>query len=174
VLIAVNRGARPRSVPLDSALAAARQKDVLSGGRETGPRRDVSVAPGTTRVVALTPATGDFAGLVAAIEHAERQPENVEVLFVAEPPAALRASDQLVVVGSGPELGAWDPAVAPVMSVGDGGRLARRVMLPRRGAYGFKLAVRRASGEVVWEEGRNRYLWVGATDAPEVGVLRFR
>lgn len=62
------------------------------------------------------------------------------------------------IVGSGPELGDWDPAKAPT---------AGPIELPHGGAFAYKVVV--VDGDrVVWQEGENRYLLAegGAVEIP--------
>ncbi|MGA9525277.1 MAG: alpha-amylase family glycosyl hydrolase [Myxococcaceae bacterium] len=72
---------------------------------------------------------------------------------------AARADDTILVVGSGPELGGWNPEKAPAVPAG---RTHIDLSLPAGAAYELKLVVRRKSGELIWESGPNRTLFVSA------------
>lgn len=66
--------------------------------------------------------------------------------------APLGPEDALVVVGAGPELGAWNPA--------RGLPSGARTELPIGTVAEFKLAIRRKDGKVEWERGDDRFLFV--------------
>ncbi len=72
---------------------------------------------------------------------------------------SINAEDTLLVVGSGPELGGWNPEKAPAV---EAGRSHVNLSLPTGAAYELKLVVRRKSGELIWETGPNRTLFVSA------------
>lgn len=64
--------------------------------------------------------------------------------------------DTVVLVGSLPELGSWDPARGVVLS-GEGWPTWTGSLELRSGAYfEYKLVIRRADGSVRWENGSNR------------------
>ena len=63
---------------------------------------------------------------------------------------------ELVVVGSAPELGSWQPQNAPKLKR-QGDRLVARVRLPGNGVVGFKVASVEGQ-EVIWAQGPNHYM----------------
>ena len=70
-------------------------------------------------------------------------------------------SGQAMLVGAGPELGAWKPEAAPKLT---GGALA--VELPSAAVYEFKFAVRDAAGKTEWESREDRFLFVPPGTGP--------
>ncbi len=70
-----------------------------------------------------------------------------------------REDDTILVVGSGPELGGWNPSKAPGVPAGQS---HIQLLLPAGAAYELKLVVRRKTGELIWETGPNRTLFVSA------------
>jgi hypothetical protein len=65
--------------------------------------------------------------------------------------------ETVVLVGSAPELGSWNPAKGKALRPGKGGAFVGEVPLAA-GVYEWKLAVRAKDGTVRWEAGDNRSL----------------
>lgn len=128
-VIAVNRGAA-RAVDPGEVTTITRWTN-LETGEQTGSLRagaGVSVWIGE-----------------GALESASSKKARVEFRVTGAPEGEVR------IVGSGAELGNWDPKHAPRGGV---------VPLPRSGAFAYKAAVIKDDGEIVWQPGGNRFLWV--------------
>lgn len=67
--------------------------------------------------------------------------------------------DEVILVGSGPELGNWDPA-SGIPTDPDGTGFVVSASLPAGHVLEYKFVVRRADGEITWEDRPNRYLLV--------------
>ena len=111
---------------------------------------------------------GDPAQVFAALHLPNSPVERMAFGAAAVAPLGLEpaSSDRVVLVGSGPELGEWNPerglAMQPV-PLGFGNNVVETlptwsVALPR-GFLEFKLAVRR-NAVWEWDQGGNRYAWV--------------
>jgi hypothetical protein len=70
--------------------------------------------------------------------------------------------ETLLVVGSGPELGDWDPADGVVLTPQDGasGLISATVALPVRGSFAYKFAWRDAEGRIFWTPRADAYRFV--------------
>ena len=88
-----------------------------------------------------------------------------EVRFRAQGVPALQPGDAVAVVGSAPELGAWNPRHAVPA--------ADSIQLAANSAYELKLVVRRARGAVEWQSGPNDIVYVAAGETPETITLRW-
>jgi hypothetical protein len=69
--------------------------------------------------------------------------------------------DTLVLVGAGPELGAWDASAGLPLPI-------EGLVLPAGAVLDFKLVVLRPDGAVVWEDRGNRYLLIEAGMSKEI------
>jgi glycosidase len=151
-LIFVSSRPRPFSVGLPAELAGATLTDASTGANVTLP---LAIAPNSVQVLFASPATSE--GFSAWAERARKQTRPVEhwraVEFKAK--GAPGPHDAVYVVGSGPELGGWEPSKA----VGPLSARNALVELPAGGVYEYKLLVRQ-HGKVTWEPGENRVLWV--------------
>ena len=81
--------------------------------------------------------------------------------------------DGVRLVGSTPELGAWDPHSGLALSWQEGGSWAARAALPP-GTAAFKLVRLRADGGVEWEGGEDRALSVPALPEPAAACATLR
>jgi hypothetical protein len=86
----------------------------------------------------------------------------------------VRFGQTLRVVGSLPELGAWDPAKAPELTWGDGDVWTGAVALPPGAEASYKFVVYRADGsaEAEWEDGDDRRV-TGSADGPIAVTVEF-
>lgn len=76
------------------------------------------------------------------------------------PEASLEPGQELVVVGSGPELGAWSPVEGvPLVLLADL-TYSAKIELPTDLVFAYKVVVRGEGGQVRWEDGPNRTLYV--------------
>ena len=142
-IITVNRGERARRVDVPKALRG-RAVELATGAKV---RRKVSVPAGSVRVVITEPARdGAFVGFGKS-----SQPVTLEV----RAPRALSDGQRLLLVGSDPALGFWDPSKG--VEVVDG---AATVELASGGVYELKLVVVDEEGNATWEEGANRCVFV--------------
>ncbi|MFK0223830.1 carbohydrate-binding module family 20 domain-containing protein [Streptomyces vinaceus] len=64
--------------------------------------------------------------------------------------------ESVLVVGSSPELGAWDPARAVPLSSAAYPRWSASVVMERGTQISFKYVIREPNGSLVWEQGNNR------------------
>jgi glycosidase len=78
---------------------------------------------------------------------------------------AVRAGMTPALIGSGAELGRWNQGDALTLRPET---QSARVRLPEGGVFAYKLLWRDAGGQVTWEKGDNRYLFVNPGD----GLLR--
>ncbi len=161
-VIAVNQRASPASLTLPPELVGGVVREALRDRVLDG---SVLAVEGRSTLVALIspPAPGGFAQAAAAAKAQWREGGRKRAVEVAVRGAPVGQGEQLFLVGSGPELGAWDPARA-LGPLDGGGRL--RASLPVGSAFELKLVVRRADGSVRWEEGENRTLFVEESAAP--------
>lgn len=90
-----------------------------------------------------------------------------DVKISAEVPA--EQGDAVFLVGSGEELGAWNPAkgLGPLQS----GALS--TTLPEGFAYEYKLVIKKRDGRTEWEPGENRALFVSRGKAPLQVALKW-
>jgi glycosidase len=88
-----------------------------------------------------------------------------EIRFVAK---GAGKEDEVRVVGSGPELGAWSPAAGLKLTGGAG-----TAKLPVDGVFEFKLAVKSGAGPWRWQAGDNQILQVSSS-APQQVELQWR
>ena len=101
-----------------------------------------------------------FVGKSAALEALA----SADVTFVAR---GVAKEDDVRVVGSGPELGAWKPE-SGLKLLGSSGR----ARLPQGGVFEFKLAVKSGTGPWRWQAGDNQILQVGV--GPQQVELQWR
>lgn len=153
-IIAVNRSSSGRTIEIPDALrVGARVRDVDGAEIVDGP---VSLPPRSVRVLVLDRADG-FAQLARQADvqwrHGARRRE-----IVLAGPADAQAT--LLAVGSGDELGAWDPANGIVLA-GE-----TRLQLPVGGVFELKLVRRRPDGGFDWAPDENRLLFVEEGDGP--------
>jgi phosphoglucan,water dikinase len=134
------------------AAAPARRAAAIAGARPTALRARLTRAPRPGRVgQSVTPSAPPRAEPPATATPA---PTTTVTLGVAK---RVAFGDAVVVVGSPPSLGGWDPAVAPVAAWGEGDVWTLDVDAGD-GCAVFKFAVRRGDGSVEWESGPDRSL----------------
>ncbi len=165
-LVAVNQGARPASLPWRADLPGA-ARDALEDRPLAGDA--LVVPPRSVKVALLTPASnGGFAAAAQKAQAQWRRGEEKRAVEVEASGAPARPGDSLLLVGAAPELGSWKPdggLAAAAAGTGFGAGVFR-ASLPVGGVYDFKLVVRRAGGEVVWQEGGNQSLVVVEGEGP--------
>jgi len=74
-------------------------------------------------------------------------------------------NETLVIVGSGPELGAWSPADGVPLVLRADLTYSARIELPTALVFAYKVVVRGEDGQAKWEDGPNRSLFVAAGNA---------
>lgn len=165
-LIAINRGATPLTV---APPEGTRPGDFLDGTRPAAKVSKLTVPPGSTRVfVSRERKPGAFAALRRRSEQAWRGAPThaAEVVMKVAP---VKAKGGVVkVVGSAPELGAWDVTRAPTVPAS--GKL--EVALPY-GVYEYKLVLERPGQPATWEGGQNRVLFVRGERPAATAPLTF-
>jgi glycosidase len=146
-LIALNLGDEAWSLS-HALLADGGAVDALDGQAISG--GSLTVPAGSTRVV-LIPATskGAYQELLASSKLATPMQKMV-VLAEAE-------HSELRLVGGGPELGNWNPAMAPRGKRVSDGRFRFELSMPLGSTGAFKL-VSTGEGAAQWEERGNRFL----------------
>ncbi len=144
-LIAVNRSRTSVDLGWPRALSSAHE----------------TVAPRSISVAFATPAQP--AGFRAEADSARAQWETgsrkrpVEFELIGGPPTG-----SLYVVGSGPELGSWNPSAG----LGPATAGIARCVLPTGGVFEYKLVTRTPTGAVDWEKGENRWVFVAEGETP--------
>jgi hypothetical protein len=118
-------------------------------------------AEGVTLKLSVAVDAAAVAALAQELDRGGRRPVHFEP--VGTP--ALQPGDAVAVVGSAPELGAWDPRRAVPA--------AQPIELPANNAYELKLVVRRAKGSIEWQPGANDIVYIAAGDAPQTVTLRW-
>ncbi len=168
-IIAVNQRGEPAQLLLPPELSGT-ARDALSGR----PLASGALAlPPRSTLVALVspPSPNGFAQAAAAAREQWRKGSNKRPVEVVATGVALAPGEQLYLVGSGPELGAWDPSrgLGPLDAQGQ-----LRAALPVGAAFELKLVVRKPDGTFRWEEGENRSLFIEEARAPLAMRLAFR
>lgn len=143
--IVVNTGDAPLRAEIPEALRTKAHAQELATGQSV--RRKLKVPAGAVRVVILEP---ERDGAYASFGQ-EIQP----VTLTVEAERELAEGEKLLVVGSDPALGFWDPTQG--VEVVDG---SASVKLASSGVYELKLVTIDAKGNVSWEEGTNRCVFV--------------
>jgi len=145
-IIAINRTEQPWQLPLPTG----EWRDTVRGAAVPGtlevPGRAALIVTGET----------DRSPLVAAETALSVRLEGVSLV----------KGDEVVLVGAGPELGNWDPS-SGLAAARDGAGFVASASLPAGHVMEYKFVVRRADGQVTWEDRPNRYLLV-SPDAPGV------
>jgi glycosidase len=155
-LIALNLGDAAWSLS-HPVLAEGDAVDALDGQVISG--GSLTVPAGSTRVV-LIPATPKAAYQELLASSKLATPMQTVVVLAEADGAELR------LVGGGPELGNWDPAMAPRGKRETDGRFRFELKMPLASTGAFKL-VRTGDGAAVWEERGNRFLTASKnTSAP--------
>lgn len=150
-VIAVNQGEQEVHVELPADLPGAAE-DALAGTPLAG--RSLAVPARSVAVALIRPAAA--AGFSEAARRAQtqwRQGAQKRAIEIEAAGAPAQPGDGLLLVGSAPEMGSWNPARGLKVEGG-----VARAELPVGGVYDFKLVVRRGGGGVVWEDGDNRSL----------------
>ena len=159
VAIAINRGARPAELPLDWAGEEVLLAEPAPG--EPG-RRGPALIPARGALVLrrrTLVAAGAGGAAPGALPAAPR--EGLRAL-VFRGTAPIAAGDSLLLIGAGPELGSWDPALAlPLVN-------EARIALPASTVAEFKLLIRRRDGTLDWEPVDDRFFFV----PPGTGEIR--
>jgi glycosidase len=157
VLIVINGAERPRRMAPAAGLPVGRLRDLLTGRRLQG---EIALDPGQTRLLL---AEADPPGALAAAMEPDRRQRRIRI---AARGAELGPGERLLLVGSGPELGHWNPPDSPALfSAGDGGQRLT-IELPVGLLFAFKLVVATPAGGHRWERRADRYLYVEPGDAP--------
>ena len=106
-------------------------------------------------------AKGSFTALAASARSlSQGNAATREIRFIAR---GANRDDDVRVVGSGPELGAWKPEAGLKLNGSRG--IAK---LPVDGIFEFKLAVRTGAGPWRWQSGDNQVLQVGKGASQQV------
>lgn len=172
-VIFVNRSDRPWRLELPAALSAGARKVgsfALASGdpildAEEGPApTSLTLLPGTQVGTILRPAPGDPAPW-AALLHEVHEPV---ALTIEATGIHLSGGNELLLVGSGPEVGNWDPNHGLPLRPGRDGNWTAPLRLPPGAVAEFKLVARLSSGETRWQEGPNTTLLVSD---PEVVLV---
>ncbi len=130
--------------------------DAMTGAKVEG---GVALEPGQSRLL-LAP--GGAAALGST-------PTGTRRLKITVEGANLQEGQSLIMVGSGPEIGAWDPAKGfGAFKAGDGGRMQAELELPQGLVMAFKLVVLEEGGKARWEQGQDRYIFI--EPQPEQGA----
>lgn len=146
-VIAVNRGGAEASVAVPDDLAGEAVDALTGKSLAKGPIR---VPPRSVSITLLHPTGGTKAAM--------KSPAILPTRFsIGRAPAA--EGETVVLVGSAPELGSWNPAKGKALRRAKDGTFAGTLPLAA-GAYEWKLAVRGSDGTARWEEGENRALLV--------------
>jgi mitochondrial cardiolipin hydrolase len=84
--------------------------------------------------------------------------------------------DRVVIVGSDPALGAWDPARGITLNTNESlfPVWSGKVVLPRGARHEWKIVIVSASGEVRWELGANRALQTDPRGTARAVMARYR
>ncbi len=143
-LVAINLGKAPWPASAER-LANAHGVDALTGSAVVGAPL---VGPLSTRVVLYK--TDDVRSKPIASEHA----------------VVMAASDaeELLLVGAGPELGAWDPQKGVAGRKNESGEYEFTLDMPTSSVATFKF-VRKTPDHYLWEQGTNRYQVVGGASS---------
>ncbi len=152
-IVAVNRGASVREVKLPPDLGATRAIDAYTG--ETLPRARFTVPAKSLRVAILDGKSDLFA---RAAQRASRGLAPVTRVTVRASGAPIAPGESLLMVGSGPELGSWNPANGVKLAPSKTGEWTATLDLPQSGAWEWKLVASGATPK--WESGANRLLFV--------------
>ncbi|MFZ5470581.1 MAG: alpha-amylase family glycosyl hydrolase [Myxococcota bacterium] len=148
VVVAVNQSEAPHAIHVPQAS----WEDLLTG-------RSLAAVDVPARSVRLALAQGDFGKWYQqALAQWRGKSEAREVEVHAQ-----GAPGKVYLIGSGAELGAWNPAHA-IGPADENGVV--RTKLPVGSVYELKLVVRSESGEPTWEGGENRALFVAAGNGP--------
>lgn len=143
VVVALHLGGEPRTFDLralDPSLPDAR----LTLAPRSSVARPLTLAAPALR--ALRGQLGDEGSL--------ERPHAREVL-VRVSVADLRPGERVVLCGSDPALGGWDPAKAPALTPGSDGVLRARLRLPVPSVLEWKVVRVGPGGEVRWQGGEN-------------------
>jgi glycosidase len=147
-LFVFNRTASPWKAP---AIADVTWREALTGVQQA----EAITPPRSVRVFVTARASGSFGALAAeARALSGGRAETRQVRFLARG-APAGSDDDVRVVGSGPELGAWRPEAGLKLS-----GLAATAALPVHGVFEFKLAVKSGAGPWRWQSGENQVLQV--------------
>ncbi|MBI5543536.1 MAG: glycosyl hydrolase [Deltaproteobacteria bacterium] len=158
-IIAVNQRSSPVRITIPKELAGAAREPLADRPIEG---RVLEVAGKSVLVALVTsPETGGFARIAERAQAQWRRGEQKRVVEIEASGAPAQQGDGVLLVGAAPEMGSWNPAQGlPV----EGGMA--RAQLPVGGIYDFKLVVRSAAGQAVWEDGDNRSLVVPKGEGP--------
>jgi glycosidase len=167
VVVAVNQGPEPAMVGLPADLPG-NVLDLLKNQAVAG--RKLEVPGKSVRVALITPeANGGFAQVAERAQAQWRRGEEKRAVEIEASGAPAQPGDSLLLVGAAPEMGSWKPekglAVEKGPSAAPGTGLAR-ASLPVGGVYDFKMVVRKAGGETVWQDGGNQSVVVGEGAGP--------
>ena len=145
-IIAINRTEQPWSLQLPTGEWRETVRGSVVPGSLVVPGRAALIVTGET----------DRSPLVAADTALSVRLEGISLV----------KGDEIVLVGAGPELGNWDPS-SGLLTARDGAAFVASASLPAGHVMEYKFVVRRADGQVTWEDRPNRYLLVN----PEVTVV---
>jgi glycosidase len=162
--LGIHTGGRPVQVTLPAELAGLRWRDALTGRSCEGEFR---LGPSETKVlIAEGAGSQEFSGWMPGVARKRR----VQVRVLA---SDLQAQEQLVLVGSGPELGNWDPRRGAGLSNQGRGAHVRTLGLPIGLVFAYKLVAVGKDGSLRWEQRDDRYLFVQAGDGPLAVALEW-
>ena len=153
VLVALNNRDVERGVPLfGPSVKGCMLRDLQSGAKE-----DL----GAARVPASGFRAWSLGAETCAVASASSVgPREVELVVRGA------SSPELLVAGSGAELGRWNPQQAVRLALKPDGSYAARLTLPAGGLFAYKLVGRDTGGALHWEQGDNRYLLVAEGREP--------
>ncbi|MGC4117044.1 MAG: alpha-amylase family glycosyl hydrolase [Myxococcales bacterium] len=165
-IVAVNQGSEAATVEIPADLSGS-LRDALTD-QAIGGARKLEVPAKSVRVALLTPeVNGGFAQLAEKAQAQWRRGEEKRAVEIEASGAPARPGDSLLLVGAAPELGSWKPEQGLLGEAGlRAGSSLFRTKLPVGGVYDFKMVVKRAGGQVVWQEGGNQSVVVGEGEGP--------
>jgi len=143
-MVVVNKGKKPANLPLPDGASGGRALWPADGSTSIG-TAGITVPGGSVSAFLLD--ADDFSALLGPDDK-----RKVTFQIAGAPKGDVR------VVGSGPELGNWDPAKAP--------HAGATVSIPAGTVLAYKAARLGADGKVTWQSGDNRYVFVGSDTAP--------
>ena len=162
VLIYINGGSKSvRIAP--PALGQAQLLDAFSGRELEG---ELSVSAGQTRLVLIRPESPEDLKSLLSPANTRRK------VRISAPAPDLARDARLTLVGSGAELGAWDPEKGVQLEREGGGTWTATLELPVGLVFAFKLVARVADGPTRWERHPDRFLFV--EPGPEVIDLQLK
>lgn len=159
-LLMINGQNQAVEYKLPKEITGRNPTDALTG-RSVG--RTVQLVAGQSRLIF-------FRGKIPVADAPRRtRTVSLRLKFPRKQPGA-----SLLWIGSGTELGDWQPKNAKRLTTQDDGSYSVTATLPENGLFAFKLASMDAAGKVRWENGDNRYLFVEQANVPLSRQLTWR